>query len=65
MTVEEIEELVAGLPKTEFARFIAWLDEYRWQQWDSQIAEDSQSGRLDSLLQSVEAEIHAGKAAPL
>jgi len=65
MTVEEIEALVAGLPKSDFQRFLAWLDEYRWEKWDAQIAEDSQSGRLDALVRSVEAEVASGKATPL
>ena len=65
MTVEEIEKMVASLPKPDFQRFVAWLDEYRWQAWDQQIADDSKAGRLDALLQSVEAEIAAGKTASL
>ncbi len=65
MQLEDIEKMVANLQKPDFQRFVAWLDEYRWQAWDQQIAEDSQNGRLDVLLQSVETEIASGKATPL
>lgn len=65
MTVEEIEKLVAGLPKPDFMRFTEWFAEYQAQQWDEQIIADSKAGRLDALLQSVEMEIAAGKVTPL
>jgi hypothetical protein len=63
--LEQIEKSVETLSDEEIKAFSAWFDELRWQRWDRQIEEDSKSGKLDKLLDSVRAEIAAGKTTPL
>lgn len=50
MTTEEIEQMVATLPASEFRRFSEWFDAYKAEQWDLQIARDAASGKLDHLI---------------
>ena len=49
-TVAEIQQAIASLPKSDYARLKRWVDEYDWEQWDRQIEADSEEGRLDFLL---------------
>ena len=63
--LEQITKSVETLSDEEIKAFSAWFDELRWQRWDRQIEEDSKSGKLDKLLDSVRAEIAAGKTTPL
>ena len=44
---------------------MSWLERYHEQLWDKQIANDLESGRLDSLIAEVEEEIEAGLVRPL
>ena len=48
-TVEDIEDAVAALAATDFARFRAWFDALAAQRFDDAIANDVSSGRLDQL----------------
>jgi hypothetical protein len=48
--VEEIKEAIDSLPAQEYAELRRWFSEKDWQKWDRQIAEDSESGKLDFLL---------------
>jgi hypothetical protein len=63
--LEQITKSVETLSDEEIKAFSAWFDELRWQRWDRQIEKDSESGKLDKLLDSVRAEIAAGKTTPL
>ena len=65
MSVKEIEQAITQLPEEELTELVNWLEEYRHQIWDKQIAEDLDSGRLDTLLSEVESEYKAGLARPL
>lgn len=65
MTVEEIEKLVAGLPQADFKRFLSWLDEYRAAEWDRQIEDDANAGRLDHLIQEAQEDYRMGRTKPL
>lgn len=48
--VEEIKEAIDSLPKQEYIELLQWFSEKDWQNWDRQIAENSESGKLDFLL---------------
>jgi len=61
MSVVEIEAAIKSLPKEELAQFNQWYQEFLEAQWDKQIEEDSAAGKLDHLVQEVEADISARK----
>lgn len=65
MSVKEIEGAIQQLSASELAELAAWFAEYQAQAWDKQIEEDLDAGRLDSLLEEVEAEYSSGQAKPL
>jgi hypothetical protein len=49
-TVEEIERAVEQLRPPDFARFAAWLERKRAEEWDRQIEADAKAGRLDKFI---------------
>jgi len=67
--VQKIAEQVKALPEKEFDEFLSWLADYQMEQadqWDEELARDSQvGGRLDSVLQRVRNDIAAGRVKPL
>lgn len=65
MSITEIEKAIEKLPAEDVSKLMAWFEAYYHQMWDKQIAEDLESGRLDSLLAEVDEEIEAGLAKPL
>lgn len=48
--IEELEGAVAALPAEEYLRFREWFLGRDQAQWDKQIRADSQSGKLDFLV---------------
>lgn len=62
MSVKDIETAIAQLSLTELAELMAWLTEYHAQEWDKQIEDDLEAGRLDPLLAQVDDEYDAGLA---
>lgn len=59
MSVKEIETAITQLSATELAELMAWLTEYHAQEWDKQIEDDLEAGRLDALLAQVDDEYDA------
>ena len=49
--IEELEMGVASLPEEEYSQFRRWFLDRDWEKWDREIEADSDSGRLDFLLQ--------------
>jgi len=49
--LEEIKEAVKTLNKEEYIQFRQWFSERDWEQWDDQITKDSDSGKLDFLIE--------------
>ena len=49
-TLAEIQQAIAELPEAEYAQLSRWFHERDWEQWDSQIEQDSCDGKLDFLL---------------
>ena len=44
--LEHIETQVQKLNLADFTKFRKWFDEYKWQAWDQQIAQDFRSGHF-------------------
>jgi hypothetical protein len=59
--IEEIKTAIEALPKKEYARLRQWFTERDWQKWDKQIEGDSESGRLDFLIDEALEEKKHGK----
>lgn len=65
MSVEELESLVANLSQAELIRFSRWFEEFSANQWDRQIEEDLEAGRLDAALKRADEHYDAGRCTPL
>ena len=51
-TVEHIEDEVRNMSPEELIRFRKWFLEFDARQWDEQIAQDAQAGKLDKIADS-------------
>ena len=65
MSVQEIQTAIVELPKEELANLLGWIEEYRADLWDRQIAQDVEAGRFDALRQRVQEQRQAGLCRPL
>ena len=63
--VEDIEDAVAALEPSEFARFRAWFENLATDRFDNAIADDVSEGRLDRLAEQALADLREGRARPL
>ena len=59
--VEMLEQTVKQLSPSERAAFRSWFIEFDAAEWDRQIDMDSETGKLDRLVQSAVEEHKAGK----
>jgi hypothetical protein len=64
-TIEKIEHNVKRLNPEELAAFRRWFAEFDADQWDRQIEEDVNSGKLDKLAQQAIEAHKAGRTKPL
>jgi hypothetical protein len=48
--VEELKSEIERLPEEEIAELYRWLSEKDWARWDSEIAGDSEAGKLEFLV---------------
>ncbi|MES2309812.1 MAG: hypothetical protein V4507_13225 [Verrucomicrobiota bacterium] len=60
-TVVEILEAISSLAPEDYASIRDWFVDRDSRLWDAQIEEDSASGRLNHLVQEIEADIASGK----
>jgi len=65
MTVQELEKAVAKLSPRELAEFRAWFLQFDLDEWDRQIARDSEAGRLDKFTEEAIADYKAGRVKEL
>ena len=65
MSIEELESVVSRLPAGELAQFSQWFEEFMADQWDRQIEQDVQAGRLDGLLKQADQDYADGLCKPL
>jgi hypothetical protein len=61
LRIEEIKNAVDSLPKAEYRQLRDWFLERDWEQWDKQIQSDSESGKLDFLVEEAMDEKSRGK----
>src|SRR6266852_2988838 len=59
--VEELQMAIVSLAPEEYARLRQWFAERDWEQWDRQIEEDAQVGKLDFLIEEAMAEKAQGR----
>ena len=59
-TVKEIQTAIESLPQKEYKRLMEWIREREAERWDEQIAQDSEAGKLDFLIEEALAEKNAG-----
>jgi hypothetical protein len=59
--VDEIKSAIENLPEEDYVELRQWFLEKDWQEWDKQIEEDSESGRLDFLIKEALDEKAKGK----
>jgi hypothetical protein len=48
--VEEIEKEIEALPERDFETLRKWFSEKDWDKWDEELESDSQSGKLEFLV---------------
>ena len=65
MSVQDIQAAIAELPEVELESLIAWIEEYRAEAWDRQIAQDVEAGRFDALRERVRQQRQAGQCRPV
>ena len=56
MQIQEIEQAIAKLPRKEFFELVRHLRERHARDWDQQIEEDAQSGKLREVYRRLESE---------
>ena len=61
LTVENILRSIESLSEEEYARLREWFAERDWEKWDNQLEEDSESGKLDFLIEEASDEKEKGK----
>ena len=49
-SIAKIQEEILALSETDYRQLKKWLNELEWDEWDQQIEEDSNAGRLDFLI---------------
>ncbi len=65
MTVQELEKAITKLSPEELAEFRAWFYEHDMDEWDRQIAQDSESGKLDRLIDQAKRDYAEGNGREL
>ena len=65
MSVLELEKAVAVLSPEELREFRAWFADFDMAQWDRQIEDESNAGRLDHLINKAMEDYRAGKTTDL
>lgn len=65
MSVRELEDAVAGLPRAELEAFARWFENYLADEWDKRIEADILAGKLDDAGRRADEHFEAGRAKPL
>lgn len=64
-SLKNIKTAIADLSEAEMRQLSDWLQTYLSDRWDQEMAADACSGKLDRLLQKVNADIEANRIKPL
>ena len=59
--VDEIKAAIEALPEEDYVRLRRWFSEEDWKKWDEQIELDSESGKLDFLIEEALEEKQQGE----
>ena len=51
LSVEKVISSIEALPEKDFIKLKNWIIERSWEKWDRQIEKDSDSGKLDFLIE--------------
>jgi hypothetical protein len=65
MSVKELEKAVSVLSPEELQEFRIWFADFEMAQWDRQIEQDSNAGRLDHLINKAMEDHRAGRTTDL
>ncbi len=49
-SIENIQQAILNLSKSDYIQLRRWLSEPGWEEWDQQIEADSADGKLDFLI---------------
>ncbi len=63
--VKALEDAVKALPPQDLAEFRRWFADFEFSVWDKQIEADSNSGKLDKLLEEAEEDYRSGNHSEL
>ena len=63
--VEELEQHIMSLSRSELAALRDWFQSYVADEWDKQIEADAEAGKLDDLAREALADHKAGRTKPL
>ena len=59
--IENIQQAILSLSKTDYIQLRRWLSKLDWEEWDQQIEADSADGKLDFLVTEVKEAKQRGK----
>lgn len=65
MSVQDIQAAITELPEGELESLMEWIEDYRAEAWDRQIAQDVEAGRFDALRERVRQQRQAGQCQPV
>jgi hypothetical protein len=65
MSLQELEKAVAILSPEELREFRAWFADFDMAQWDRQIEQDSNAGKLNHLINKALEDHRAGRTTDL
>jgi predicted esterase len=65
MSVAELEKAVSILSPEELRQFRTWFADFDMAQWDRQIEQDSNAGKLDHLINKALEDHRAGRTTDL
>jgi len=60
ITAEEIKHAIESLSEKEYIKLRKWFSEKDWGKWDKAIQLDSESGKLDFLIEEAFAQKNKG-----
>jgi hypothetical protein len=59
--INKIKADIEALPEEDYIQLRQWFSEKDWEKWDRQLKQDSESGRLDFLINEALEEKAKGK----
>jgi len=58
--IQKIKKEIEKLPESDFAELRRWIAEKAWEKWDNEIENDSNSNKLDFLIDEAKNENESG-----